>query len=94
MIRNFTTQQTGDRIYKLENCDVKLLFVNIKTLMEWDSKYPGIEMDYKYLKLLSSDVFGLECLANSNVLGRHTWNATESHNRLDETKLKFVQGDF
>lgn len=65
----------------------------IKTLKHWNKVYPNILYDSKYLKRLAVDVFGLECLAKSSVLGRSANNTTAQHAPLDAVKLGFMRGD-
>lgn len=83
----------GNRIYRLENCEVQLNEDAINTLKFWDERYPNILMDQKYLGKLAVEVFGIDCLANSSVYGMPARNANVQHAPLGEKKLKFVQGN-
>lgn len=87
-------QEKGDRNYRLTNGDVKLTSNTVTTLKFWNGRYPGIIFDSKYLKKLATDVFGLECLAESSVFGTRAQNANVQHGALDGTKLNFMRGNF
>lgn len=83
----------GNRIYRLENCEIKLNEDTMQTLKFWDERYPNILMDQKYLGRLAVEVFGMECLAISSVYGMPARNSNVQHAPLDEKKLKFVRGN-
>lgn len=87
-------QENGNRNYQLANGDVILLSNTVITLKDWNTKYSTVLFDYKFLKRLAVDVFGLECLARSSVFGMQARNSTLQHVALDSTKLNFVRGNF
>lgn len=82
----------GDRIYKLQTCEILLCNETIQSLKLWNVKYPTVEYDYKYLKLLAYDTFGREALAVSSVGGSRAHNADVKHQPLNLEILEFVQG--
>lgn len=65
----------------------------VKLLLEWNDKY-GFLYDGKFIKRLALDVFGRDCLSKSSVFGNRSHNSGVQHERLDETKVKFVKGIF
>lgn len=83
----------GNRMYRLESCEVELSEDAMKTLKFWDERYPNILMDQKYLGKLALEVFGKECLAISSVYGTPARNVNAQHAPLDKEKLKFVEGN-
>lgn len=70
-------------------CDVVLRINIVKSLIFANSRYPTILYDSKYVKLLANEVFGIECLKKSTVIGR---NPNKGFSPLDPTKLRFVKG--
>lgn len=72
--------------------EVQLTHDTVETLKFWDTRYPNIIMDRKYLKKLAYDVFGVDSLAISSVYGTHARNVNKKHDALDENKRKFIEG--
>lgn len=94
MGNNIFEQEKGDRNYRLSSGDVKLQSNTVNTLKKWNDLYPTILYDCKYLKRIAVDVFGILCLKMSSVFGTRARNSTAQHERLDVTKLSFVEGSF
>lgn len=86
------SQGNGDRIYKLQNCVVKLTAKSLALLKDWDNKYPTIIYDSKYLKQLAMDIFGPDILAISSVFGNPSRSALVRHQALDPERLEFLLG--
>lgn len=87
-------QHDGNRNYQLANGDVILMSGTVNTLKDWNTKYPTVLYDTKFLKRLALDVFGSECLARSSVFGMQARNSILQHETLDSTKLNFIRGNF
>lgn len=85
-------QEQGDRIYDLADGEIKLLSKTMNDLLEYNTTFPTAHYDYKYLRKLAIDVFGVDCLKVSSVFGTRARNANIRHKALDASKLNFIRG--
>lgn len=82
-------------MYDLYTGTVTLQRNNLDKLKFWSnirSGYNTVLYDAKFLKKVSVDVFGAQCLQESSVFGMPAGNSNQRHLALDATKLNFVRG--
>lgn len=89
-----SSQEQGDRTYKLNKEEVKLKSNTVAVLKHWSIRYSTVLYDAKYLKKLAIDIFGEQCLKLSSVFGTPARNTNTKHEALDAPKLNFMRGDF
>lgn len=83
-------QENGNRYYEYE--EIRLRRVSVDTMKGYHTDESGKNHDFRFIKLLLLDVFGVEQLKISSYGGRPSNNNQTQHAALSEDKMIFVKG--
>lgn len=91
---NYCIQENGDRHYEMSPEDIILRRTTVAVLKNWNVEFNSVFHDRPFLKKLAGDVFGMECLSKSSVLGKKANNCNMVHTKLDEKKCNFMKSKY